>query len=78
MNNINAEGQDTVIIVPKKKKKPKRNVAYQTILNCRLKRYDEELVRKLPNEFRSSFMGYNHRSISDSPWHFDENNYNHF
>lgn len=77
MNKIIAEGEDTVIIVPKRKK-PKRKVAYRTILNCKMKRYDEEIVRKLPNEFRSSFMGYNHRSISDSPWHFDENNYNHF
>ena len=75
--NIGVNDEDTVIIVPKKKK-PKTKVPWQTILNCKMKRYDEEIVRKLPNEFRDSFKDYNHKSISDSPWHFDQNNYSYF
>lgn len=77
MMNISQDDNETVIIIPKKKK-PKRKVAGATILNCRLRQYDEELVRKLPNEFRDSFKDYNHKSISESPWHFDHNNYSYF
>ena len=78
MTKISLNEEDTVIIVPKKRKKPKQKVAWQTILNCKMKRYDDEIIRKLPNEFRDSFKDYNHKSISDSPWHFDQNNYSYF
>lgn len=66
---------EETIIQRKKKKKPK--IAWSTIINYQLKRYDEALINKLPNEFRSHFYDYNSYN-SNTVLLIDTNKYSHF
>jgi len=49
----------------------------KTLLNFKVRKFNQLLMNKLPNEFRHMLKGYNHRNNS-SVFHIDTNNYNHF
>lgn len=59
-------------------KKPPGKRGWYTRFERNLKGYEEELIQKLPNEFRDCFHDYNPRSSTDNLFLIDENKYNHF
>ena len=54
----------------------KKKIEFHTLLNLQIRKLNEELEMKLPNEFKGCISKYNHKSATDPEWHFDENNYN--
>lgn len=50
----------------------------RTIYNFILRKYDDSLINKVPNEFKYMLKNYNHRNTGIVSWYIDTNNYNHF
>jgi hypothetical protein len=61
-------------VIHTKKKVEKKKGGYRTYLNWQDKQLDNELSKKLPNEFRGSLNDYNHRSC-DSALRLDDDDY---
>lgn len=69
---IKQKEYEDVLYFPIKKK---RKVTKKMIVNWQMKKYEEKLKLKLPNEFSKCLDGYNHRNTSDSWACVDDNQY---
>lgn len=69
-------------IIPELKEKviyPKGVPIHRTTLfNIKVRELHRSLINKLPNEFKYTLSGYNHRNTRCISWYIDTNNYNHF
>lgn len=54
----------------------KKEFAWQAVMRRNIKKYEEELHHKLPNEFRNCLQGYNpYNTMYSNGWQ-DDNDYN--
>jgi len=67
--------EDDAMYFPIKKK---RKVTKTMIVNWQMKKYEEKLKQKLPNEFSKCLDGYNHRNTSDAWTCIDDNQYSYY
>jgi len=62
-------------IKPKPKKPLKKSAHYRTIMNHRIRKFEENLEEKLPNEFKGAIYNYNHLNNGEYG-NIDGNEYN--
>jgi hypothetical protein len=73
--------ENELVTIPKPPKQTKKfefseEAKFQMMFRAQMREFEENLIHKLPNEFRHTFKGYNFRA--DNDFFIDKNNYIYF